>query len=46
MLQINPHLTDLIADATAGLRQRLQAEATITAVAPGRVNIIGENIYY
>ena len=39
-------LADLAADAAAGLKDHFGIEATVTAAAPGRVNLIGEHIDY
>lgn len=46
MLQNNPFLNDLVADAHAGLQDRFGVIPCTTAVAPGRVNLIGEHIDY
>ncbi len=39
-------LQDLAASAAAGLKQHFHREASVTAAAPGRVNLIGEHIDY
>ncbi len=46
MLQPNPDLSDLVSDAADGLMDHFQAKATMTAAAPGRINLIGEHIDY
>jgi galactokinase len=46
MLQLNEPLADLVSDAAAGLLRSFGVEASVTAAAPGRVNLIGEHIDY
>lgn len=46
MLQANEPLTELVTDAKVHLRHFLDAQATVIAAAPGRVNLIGEHIDY
>lgn len=43
---LNTPLADLAADAAALLRSTFDREPTVTAAAPGRVNLIGEHIDY
>lgn len=45
-LPLNPPLADLAADAADHLREQFGCDATLTAAAPGRVNLIGEHIDY
>jgi len=45
-LTLNPPLADLAADAAESLAGHFGAEATLTAAAPGRVNLIGEHVDY
>ncbi|BCX46499.1 galactokinase [Haloferula helveola] len=45
-LQLNTPLADLAADAASELQERYGVEPTVTAAAPGRVNLIGEHIDY
>jgi galactokinase len=45
-IDIATSLSDLASDAAAGLKEHFGVEATVTAAAPGRVNLIGEHIDY
>ena len=45
-LDLAPSLADLASDAAAGLKDHFGIDATVTAAAPGRVNLIGEHIDY
>ncbi len=45
-LLINASLADLAADAAASLKSTFDRKASVTAAAPGRVNLIGEHIDY
>lgn len=46
MLDLATSIADLASDAAAGLKQHFGSDATVTAAAPGRVNLIGEHIDY
>lgn len=46
MLSPNPPLDSLIAEAKAQLKHHYNCDASVVAVAPGRVNLIGEHIDY
>ena len=45
-LQSNPPLSELVSEAKSQLLHYFGSEATYTAAAPGRVNLIGEHIDY
>ena len=45
-LDLATSLADLAADAAVGLKDHFGVDATVTAAAPGRVNLIGEHIDY
>lgn len=45
-LDLATSLADLASDAAVGLKEHFGVEATVTAAAPGRVNLIGEHIDY
>ena len=46
MLQINPSIKELATNAHSRLKDCFDVRASTTAVAPGRVNLIGEHIDY
>jgi len=46
MLNPNPDLQSLAADARKSLQDHLKVDASLLAAAPGRVNLIGEHIDY
>lgn len=45
-LPLNPPLADLAEDAASHLQEAFGVEPSLTAAAPGRVNLIGEHIDY